>query len=173
MKLADFVMKAVNAALIDQLRNRLGPKGVTTNPDDIAPWLTDWRNLYHGASSALLSPATTQEVADTVRMAALAGVSLVPQGGNTSMVGGATPMPDGKALILSLRRMNAIRHIDAGAASIVAEAGVILAHLHDSALAAGLRFPLTLGGKGSATIGGLVSTNAGGTQVLRFGTMRN
>ena len=165
-------MKPVNAALIDQLRGRLGPKGVTTDLTEIAPWLIDWRNLYHGAAAAIVSPATTAEVCSVVEMASAAGVSLVPQGGNTSMVGGATPMPDGQSLILSLRRMNAIRALDTQAGSIVAEAGVILANLHDIAGEQGMRFPLTLGGKGSATIGGLVSTNAGGTQVLRFGTMR-
>jgi len=100
------------------------------------------------------------------------GVPLVPQGGNTSMVGGATPPPDGSALVLSLRRINRIRSIDRGAMRAVAEAGVVLQTLHEAVLAQGLRFPLTLGAKGSATIGGLISTNAGGTQVLRFGPMR-
>jgi FAD/FMN-containing dehydrogenase len=100
-------------------------------------------------------------------------VPLVPQGGNTSMVGGATPDASGEALIVSMRRMNRIRALDPAAGFAVAEAGVILAHLHDAAHAVGRRFPLTLGAKGSATIGGLVSTNAGGTQVLRFGTMRS
>jgi FAD/FMN-containing dehydrogenase len=100
------------------------------------------------------------------------GVSLVPQGGNTSMVGGATPPDDGSAMILSLRRMNRVRSIETGAMRVVAEAGVILQTLHDAVAAEALRFPLTLGAKGSATIGGLASTNAGGTQVLRFGPMR-
>ena len=107
-----------------------------------------------------------------VAMAGAAGVALVPQGGNTSMVGGATPPADGSALILSLRRMNLIRQVDPVGNLAIAEAGVILADLHAAAEAAGRRFPLTLGARGSATIGGLVSTNAGGTQVLRFGTMR-
>jgi FAD/FMN-containing dehydrogenase len=100
------------------------------------------------------------------------GVPLVPQGGNSSMVGGATPPGDGTAAILSLRRMKRMRRLDADAGLAVAEAGVILAELHDAAQAVGRRFPLTLGARGSATVGGLVSTNAGGTQVLRFGTMR-
>ena len=105
-------------------------------------------------------------------MARAARVALVPQGGNTSMVGGATPPDDGAALIVSTRRLNRVRSVDSAANLAVAEAGVILADLHDAALSAGRRFPLTLGARGSATIGGLVSTNAGGTQVLRFGTMR-
>src|SRR6185503_12646751 len=100
-------------------------------------------------------------------------VPLVPQGGNTSMVGGATPPPEGSAVILSLRRMNRIRSISAESNTAIAESGVILADLHDQAAAIGRRFPLTLGAKGSCTIGGLTATNAGGTQVLRFGTMRS
>ncbi len=97
----------------------------------------------------------------------------MPQGGNTGMVGGATPSADGSALLVSLRRMNRIRRISAEENLAVAEAGVILADLHAAALGVGRRFPLTLGARGSATIGGLVSTNAGGTQVLRFGNMRS
>ena len=106
-------------------------------------------------------------------MAGAARVPLVPQGGNTSMVGGATPPADGSALILSLRRMNRLRALSPEDNLAVAEAGVILADLHEAALAQGRRFPLTLAARGSATSGGLVSTNAGGTQVLRFGTMRS
>lgn len=120
----------------------------------------------------MLSPASTAEVAAIVGMAGQAGVALVPQGGNSGMVGGATPDASGHQLLLSLRRLNRIRTMDVAARSVVAEAGVILQNLHDATAASGLRFPLTLGGKGSATIGGLVSTNAGGTQVLRHGTMR-
>lgn len=107
-----------------------------------------------------------------VAMAAERAVALVPQGGNTSMVGGATPPEDGSALVLSLRRMNRIRSVDRSSARAVAEAGLVLQTLHEAVAAEGFRFPLTLGAKGSATVGGLVSTNAGGTQVLRFGTMR-
>lgn len=158
--------------IIDRFAALLGPKGVTTDPLDIDPWLHDWRGRYHGAAAAILSPASTQEVAATVALAAELGVPLVPQGGNTSMVGGATPPADGSALILSLRRMNRIRNLSPEDNLAVCEAGVILSVLHDAAEAAGRRFPLSLGAKGSATIGGLVSTNAGGTQVLRHGTMR-
>lgn len=157
---------------IDRFADLLGPKGVTTDPDDIAPWTTDWRGRFHGATPAILSPASTQEVAATMALAAELGVALVPQGGNTSMVGGATPPADGNALILSLRRMNRIRNLSPDDNLAVCEAGVILSTLHDAAQDVGRRFPLSLGAKGSATIGGLVSTNAGGTQVLRHGTMR-
>lgn len=145
---------------------------MTRDPNDIAPWLTDWRGRYHGAADTLASPASTEEVAAVLQLCAAHRVKLVPQGGNTSMVGGATPPQEGGALLLSLRRMNRIRALDAQGGTIVAEAGVILANLHDAAAGEGMRFPLSLGAKGSATIGGLCATNAGGTQVLRFGTMR-
>nr|WP_243853605.1 FAD-binding oxidoreductase [Sphingopyxis panaciterrae] len=157
---------------MDALARLLGPKGFTADPDAMAPWLTDWRGKYHGAAAAMLSPATTEEVAAVVTLCAENDVALVPQGGNSGMVGGATPDESGNALLLSTRRMNHIRIIDEATQFAIVEAGVILEHLHEAALEHGLRFPLTLGGKGSATIGGLVSTNAGGTQVLRHGTMR-
>lgn len=159
-------------SLLNALANLLGPKGYSADPDAMAPWLTDWRGKYHGRAAAMLSPATTDEVASIVRLCAETEVALVPQGGNSGMVGGATPDPSGNQLLLSLRRMNRIRHIDEAGQLAVAEAGVILENFHNALLAHGLRFPLTLGGKGSATIGGLVSTNAGGTQVLRHGSMR-
>jgi FAD/FMN-containing dehydrogenase len=161
-----------SGALLDRLASLLGPKGFTTEGVALAPWLTDWRGRFHGRAAALLSPATSGEVVEIVRLCAQERVTLVPQGGNTSMVGGATPDGSGAALIVSLRRMNAIRSLDPAANLAVCEAGVILADLHAAALVAGRRFPLTLGARGSATIGGLASTNAGGTQVLRFGTMR-
>ena len=157
--------------LISQVAERFGPKSVITDAADIEPWLNDWRGRFHGRSEAIIAPASAEEVATVVRLAAELRVPLVPQGGNTSMVGGATPPADGSALILSLRRMNRLRSIDTGVA--VAEAGMILADLHDRAEENGQRFPLTLGARGSCTIGGLTATNAGGTQVLKFGTMRS
>jgi FAD/FMN-containing dehydrogenase len=120
----------------------------------------------------MASPASTAEVAALVQLCGAHGVPIVPQGGNSGMSGGATPDPSGAALLLSLRRMNAIRGADRESRTMTAEAGVILQTLHEAAEREGLRFALTLGGKGSATIGGLVSTNAGGTQVLRHGSMR-
>lgn len=151
----------------------LGPKGLTGDPEAIAPWLTDWRGRYKGMATWLAQPDTTEQVAAIVKLCAEHRVPIVPQGGNTSMVGGATPPGDGEAIILSLRRMNRVRRLDAAAGFAVAEAGLILSTLHERALEAGMRFPLSLGAKGSATIGGLCATNAGGTQVLRFGTMRS
>ena len=161
----------VNA--LSELRSILGPKGYSDDQDVISPWLTDWRGRFTGAAAALLSPATTEEVAAIVRIAAKYRLSLVPQGGNSGMVAGATPNSSGDQLILSMRRMNNITAIDADSGLISCEAGVILQNLHEAAAQAGRRFPLTLGGKGSATVGGLISTNAGGTQVLRHGTMRS
>ena len=166
-------MSDAQTALVDAVRERFGPKAAITDPGDIGPWLSDWRGRYHGKASAILSPSCTEEVSEIVKLAAGLGVPLVPQGGNTSMVGGATPPADGSALILSLRRMNRLRSISAEHNVAIAEAGMILGDLHDQAAAVGRRFPLTLGARGSCTIGGLVSTNAGGTQVLRFGTMRS
>jgi FAD/FMN-containing dehydrogenase len=158
--------------LLAALERLLGPKGFTTDPDAIAPWLSDWRGRYHGAAAAMLSPGSREEVAALIRLCNQERVPLVPQGGNTSMVAGATPGPQGDALLLSMRRMNCIRSLPKNASHALCEAGVILADLHEAAADAGRRFPLSLGAKGSATIGGLISTNAGGTQVLRFGTMR-
>lgn len=159
-------------ALLDRLETRLGPKGFTRDAEAMAPWLTDWRGRFRGASAALLSPADTDEVQAIVRLCAHYDTALVPQGGNSSMVGGATPGAQGDALLLSLRRMNRVRLVSAEDNLLVAEAGVTLSAVHDAAAAAGRRFPLSLGAKGSATVGGLVSSNAGGTQVLRHGTMR-
>lgn len=150
----------------------LGPRGLTRDADLLTPWLTDWRGRYTGAAMALASPANSDELAALVRLAGRYGVALVPQGGNSGMSGGATPDASGSALLVSLRRMNTIGPIDTENRRVTCGAGVVLQNLHEAAEKAGLRFPLTLGGKGSATVGGLISTNAGGTQVLRHGNMR-
>ncbi|QDM40303.1 FAD-binding oxidoreductase [Altererythrobacter sp. TH136] len=150
----------------------LGQRGLTGDPELMQPWLTDWRGRFTGQALAMASPASTAEVAALVRLCAEHRVPIVPQGGNSGMSGGATPDGSGSALLLSLRRMDRIRMFDAAAREAVCEAGVVLQTLHTAAEAQNLRFPLTLGGKGSATVGGLVSTNAGGTQVLRHGSMR-
>ena len=150
----------------------LGPRGITRDAALVAPSLTDWRGRYTGRAIALASPANTAEVSALVQLCAKHGVPIVPQGGNSGMSGGATPDESGTAIVLSLRRMNAIREIDIEARRATCEAGVVLQTLHEAADAKGMRFPLTLGGKGSATVGGLISTNAGGCQVLRHGSMR-
>lgn len=161
-----------NPSWLKEMADGVGPKGITQVADDMAPWLTDWRGRYTGKALAMISPSSTAQVSEIVKIAAKNRVALVPQGGNSGMVGGATPDQSGQAVILSLRRMNQIRNIDAGDQLVLCEAGVILQTLHESLDDHGQRFPLTLGGKGSATVGGLVSTNAGGTQVLRHGAMR-
>ncbi len=157
---------------LDEASRLLGPRGLSSDPDIVRPWLADWRGVYQGQALAMASPANSAEVSALVRLCAHHGVPIVPQGGNSGMVGGATPGADGRSLLLSLRRMQTIRSLDREAGQVVCEAGVILQSLHEAAGKEGMRFPLTLGGKGSATIGGLVSTNAGGTQVLRHGVMR-
>lgn len=159
-------------AFLDAAATLLGPRGLTQDSELVAPWLTDWRGRYTGRALALASPANTGEVAALVALCAQHRVPIVPQGGNSGMSGGATPDDSGNALLLSLRRMDAFRAWDEDSRQVVCEAGVVLQLLHEAAEKRGLRFPLTLGGKGSATIGGLISTNAGGTQVLRHGTMR-
>jgi FAD/FMN-containing dehydrogenase len=166
-------MRSNPSTLIAAVREKFGPRAVLTEPLDVEPWLTDWRGRFHGRTAGILAPTSTDEVAGMVVLAARHSVPLVPQGGNTSMVGGATPPADGSAVILSLRRMNALRSISGPSNAALAEAGMILERLHDAASAVGLRFPLTLGARGSCTIGGLIATNAGGTQVLKFGTMRS
>jgi FAD/FMN-containing dehydrogenase len=166
-------MTEAEARLIDEAGRKLGPKAVITDPQELEPWLSDWRGRVHGAAPAILAPASTEQAAQIVRLAAEYRVPLVPQGGNTGMAAGATPPADGSALLLSMRRMNRIRSVSAENRLAVAEAGVVLATLHEAAHEVGMRFPLTLGARGSCTIGGLTSTNAGGTQVLKFGTMRS
>jgi FAD/FMN-containing dehydrogenase len=160
------------ADFIEAATALLGPRGFTRDPELVGPWLTDWRGRYTGKALGLASPDSTAQVAALVKLCAEHDVPIVPQGGNSGMCGGATPDDSGAAILLSLRRMNAIRRLDPQAREAVCEAGVILQTLHEAAAAEGLRFPLTLGGKGSATVGGLISTNAGGTQVLRHGSMR-
>jgi len=159
-------------AFLDEAARILGPRGLTSDPDAMQPWLTDWRGRYSGRALGLASPGCAQELSDLVRLCARHGVPIVPQGGNSGMAGGATPDDSGRELLVSLRRMDAIREIDVEGRKAVCEAGVVLQVLHEAAADQGMRFPLTLGGKGSATVGGLISTNAGGCQVLRHGSMR-
>ena len=157
---------------LSEFESLLGTKGYSIDPEALSPWLTDWRGRFTGKAAALLSPATTAEVSEIVKIAAAHKIALVPQGGNSGMVAGATPDSSGQQVLLSLRRMNKITALEEGSGQIICEAGVILQTLHEEVAKYGRRLPLTLGGKGSATVAGLISTNAGGTQVLRHGTMR-
>lgn len=144
----------------------------TEDVDLIAPRLIDWRGRYQGATPLLLLPRDVPSLQAIVQAAAAHRIGLVPQGGNTGLVGGGIPPADGSAVLVSLARMNRIRTLDVPGQLLVAEAGVILADVHAAAAEHGMAFPLSLGAKGSATVGGLASTNAGGVQVLRHGTMR-
>ena len=160
-----------HAPRVEDLRARFSGR-LITNAADMAPFLTDWRRRYTGRALAVAQPDTTQDVAAVVRWCAEHRVPIVPQGGNTGMVGGATPDPDGRALVLSLARMNRIRAVDPVNNAITVEAGVILAQLQQAARDARRLFPLSLAAEGSCTIGGNLSTNAGGVQVLRYGNTR-
>ncbi len=160
------------ASLVEALHRLLGPRGVLTDPADVAPHLSDWRGLYRGAAQAVARPADAAEVAAVVRLCAEAGVPVVPQGGNTSMVGGATPDEAGRCVVLSLARLNRIRDLDPLDMTMTAEAGVVLKAAQDAAAAAGCLFPLSLGAEGTATIGGVLSTNAGGNTTVRYGNAR-
>ena len=161
-----------NDAFLAEAETLLGRRGLTVDADVMAPWLTDWRVRFTGRALAMASPASTGELAALVRLCGHHGVPIVPQGGNSGMCGGATPDDSGAALLVSLRRLDSIAPIDPDTRHVTCGAGVVLQSLHEAADAVGLRFPLSLGGKGSATVGGLISTNAGGTQVLRHGSMR-
>ncbi|HVW50719.1 MAG TPA: FAD-binding oxidoreductase [Trinickia sp.] len=153
-------------------RAAIGAANVLTEPNDTAPFLTDWRHRYTGAACAVLRPGTTQEVAAIVRLANEHRVPLVPQGGNTGLAGGATPDRTGTQAIVSLARLNRVRALDPHNNTITVEAGVVLAQVQDHAREAGRLFPLSLAAEGSCTIGGNLSTNAGGTGVLRYGNTR-
>lgn len=155
--------------LFEKLAARLGPKGWAADPETLAPYLVEWRGKFTGSTPFLALPATTAEVSDIVRLCGEAGAAITPQGGNTGLVGGQ--IPEGEVL-LSLKRMHHIRAIDADNDSLVAEAGCVLAAVQNAATESNRLFPLSLASEGSATIGGLISTNAGGVHVLRYGMMR-
>ena len=157
-------------AMLRELEARSTPRLVLRDRDELSPWETDWRGRWTGRAAAMIQPMGVADVQAAVRAAARHRVALVPQGGNSSMVGGATPSAAGDQVLVSLRRMTAVRSLSPGHATV--ETGVVLQRLHELAANEGARFPLTLGARGTATVGGLVSTAAGGTQVLRHGTMR-
>ncbi|MCX8145095.1 MAG: FAD-binding oxidoreductase [Azovibrio sp.] len=162
-----------SAAFLDPLAAIVGSRHVLTTPDDMAPALTDWRGRYRGRALAVVRPGSTAEVQALVRACLAAGVPMVPQGGNTGLCGGATPDESGRALVIQLGRLNRIRSLDACNHTLVAEAGCCLAAVQAAAREAGLSFPLSLASEGSCQIGGNLSTNAGGVQVLRYGTTRD
>lgn len=158
--------------MLSQLQRMVGAANVLTTAEDTAPYLTDWRRRFTGRARAIVLPATTDEVAAVVTACAEEKIPIVPQGGNTGLAGGATPSASGDAMVLCLRRMNRVRNIDALNGTMTVEAGCVLFNVQQAARDAGQLFPLSLAAEGSATIGGNLSTNAGGTQVLRYGNAR-
>jgi FAD/FMN-containing dehydrogenase len=166
----------MSADFLERLREIVGATHILTVPFDIAPYCTDWRGRYTGQPLCVVKPATTEEVAAVVQACASAGIAVVPQGGNTGLCGGATPLgalqlPGGEVLV-SLTRLNRIRAIDTDNNTLTVEAGCTLAAVQEAAASAGRLFPLSLAAEGTATIGGNLATNAGGVQVLRYGNAR-
>jgi len=159
-------------SLSEQLAQIVGATNVLTEPADIAPFVTDWRGRYRGAALCVVRPADTAEVAAVVRACAAANTPIVPQGGNTSLCGAATPDGEGRAVLLSLTRLRHILAVDAQNNTITVEAGCTLAAVQEAARAVDRLFPLALASEGSCQIGGNLSTNAGGVQVLRYGNTR-
>jgi FAD/FMN-containing dehydrogenase len=164
---------AVDAAVLERIKAVVGPKGYTTDPAEIAPHCQSWRDNWHGWAPMVVKPANVGEVAAVVAICAESGTPIVPQGGNTGLTGGGQPHASGNEIIVSTSRMNKVREIDTLNNTMTVEAGCILADLQAAAADADRLFPLSLAAEGSCQIGGNLSTNAGGTQVLRYGNARN
>ena len=162
-----------SAAFLDRLGRIVGAARVLVDPDLVAPYLEEPRGLFRGRALAVARPGSTAEVAAVVAAAAEARVAIVPQGGNTGLVGGQTPDASGRELVLSLRRLNRIREVDVDADAMIVEAGVTLAEAQAAAERADRFFPLALASEGTATIGGNLSSNAGGVAVLAYGNARD
>jgi FAD/FMN-containing dehydrogenase len=159
-------------SIVSRLREILGPLGLTTEPEQFERHIVDWRGRTRGSTFAVLRPATTEEVAATVKLCAQTEIGIVPQGGNTGQCAGAIPSADGRQVVLSLSRMNRIRALDVQNNTLTAEAGCVLAAIQEAASSVDRLFPLSLGAEGSCQIGGNLATNAGGTAVLRYGNAR-
>ena len=158
---------------IDALLGIVGPQGLVTDANALESHNRDWRGRYQGAASIVVKPANTAEVATVVRACAEAGVAIVPQGGNTGLCGGSVPRLGHNDIILNVSRMNRIRESNWNNDTLTCEAGVLLAHAQEAARAGNRLFPLSIAAEGSAEMGGVISTNAGGTAVLRYGNMRS
>ena len=159
--------------ILGELHQILEQKFILTADQDKAPYLTDWRKRYTGKALAVVLPKTAQEVAKIVQLCAANQIAVVPQGGHTGFCGGATPDDSGKQIVLNLKRMNTIREIDVANQTITLEAGCILQAVQEKAAEQDFLFPLSLGAEGSCMIGGNLATNAGGTNVLRYGNTRD
>jgi FAD/FMN-containing dehydrogenase len=158
--------------LLDRLRTAVGDAHVLTEPADVEAYVVDWTGTHEGRALAVVRPGSTAEVADVVRACAETRTPVVPQGGNTGLVGGGVPDASGTAVVLSVGRMRSVRDVDPVAGTITVDAGVVLADVQVAAEQAGRLFPMSLGSEGSCTIGGNLATNAGGTAVLRYGMTR-
>ena len=158
---------------MDRLKQALGPAGWIDDARDMAPYLADMRGIYPARSPLVARPKSAPEVAAVIKICAEAGVGVVPQGGNTGLVGGSVPSDSGTEIVLNLGRMHKIRAIDAANNTITVEAGCVLADIQAAAARADRLFPLSLAAEGSCQIGGNLSTNAGGTGVLRYGNARD
>ncbi len=161
---------APSSAVLDELKAALGPGGWTQDPEAVGPSLTEWRNRWIGNTPILLTPRSTEDVARAVTICAREGVAITPHGGGTGLVGGQIPFGE---VLVSTRKMRAVRDVTPLDDAMTVEAGLTLLEAQQAATAAGRYFPLSLAAEGSATIGGVISTNAGGTQVLRYGMMRD
>lgn len=159
-------------SFLDDLAQACAPGALLRDPALVEPYVTDWRGSFKGRALAVVRPASVSEVSEAVRVCRRHDVAVVPQGGNTGLAVGATPLDAGDAVVLSLTRLNRIRDLDADGFTIAVDAGCVLADVRERASQAERLFPLSLAAEGSAQIGGLISTNAGGTSVLRYGTMR-
>lgn len=166
-------MPELSNDILQHLKDAVGPNGYLDDPRDMEGYVVDARELYRGASPLVLRPANTAEVAAVVAICAEAGITLTPQGGNTGYCGGATPDETGEQIVLSMARMNKLRHVDPHNYTITVEAGCILTAIQQAAEEADRLFPLSLGAEGSCQIGGNLSTNAGGVAVLRYGNTRD
>jgi FAD/FMN-containing dehydrogenase len=165
--------KKIDPALLDRLRAIVGPSGHIDDPADMEPYVAEWRGRYRGATPLVLRPATTQELSDLMRACAEAGVPVVPQGGNTGLVGGSIPSANNSEVLISLSRMNKIREMDPLNYTVTVEAGCVLQTLQQAAADVDRLFPLSLGAEGTCQIGGNISANAGGTMTLRYGNTRD
>jgi len=167
-------MSEANATrLLERLEAIVGERGLVVDTRDQQPFVTDWREQWHGRAAAVVRPANTEEVARVMALLSQSGVAVVPQGGNTSLCGGSVPDASGAQVVLSLARMNRVRSVDVENSTMTVEAGCVLHNLQEVAERHGRLFPLSLAAEGSCMIGGNLSTNAGGTGVLRYGNARD
>ena len=161
------------ANILDKFAKIIGSKHVLTDAAEMRPFLTDWRGLYQGSAFAIVKPGNTQEVSEIVRICASENIGIVPQGGNTGLVGGSIPFEIGNEIVLSLKRLNQVREVDPLSDTMTVDAGVTLKSVQEAAESVDRLFPLSLASEGSCTIGGNLATNAGGTAVLAYGNARD